>query len=106
MNLLRRLSLAAGVALAPVAAIAAPSTFTFNAGPVIDVAFEDEFLPLEIRDFLIGESVIVSVTIDDTTPSQQTSPTELVYYDPLAMITLSGAESGAVVTLAPGADPA
>lgn len=82
-------------------AVAAPIGFTFNAGQVTSIASD---APSDITNFQVGEDLLLTFTIESTTPDSDPNVGAGRFYDPLGTITVTGATSGHVLALAPGVD--
>lgn len=82
---------------------AAPIGFTFNAGPVLDVfPFPVDDDVAVFQDLIIGESILVTFTIDDATLDIDGAEQSGEFEDPLGTTTLTGATSGTVIEMEPG----
>lgn len=97
-----RIVFAAALSMLALPAAAAPLVFTYNAGAVLDVAYGDPFAPAAVKDFVLGENVLVTVTIDDATTGVAGGPDSIDYFDAAGTIVLRGATSGAEISTAPG----
>lgn len=93
---MRLLALAAAAALLAAPVHAAEVTFTLDAGPV---TFVNEDAPGGVSDFVLGEHVLVTVTIDDQTPDRADADDRGEFADSSGTITLTGSISGTAITL-------
>lgn len=77
--------------------------FTFDAGPVvfIEPGFVDPEVE-EFQNFQLGESVLVTFTIDDATADLDPIDQRGEFEDPNGTITLTGASSGTVISMGQG----
>ncbi|MEO1495300.1 MAG: hypothetical protein AAFV19_24420, partial [Pseudomonadota bacterium] len=69
-------------------AVAAPIGFTFNAGQVTSIASD---APSDITNFQVGEDLLLTFTIESTTPDSDPNVGAGRFYDPLGTITVTGA---------------
>ena len=91
------------IILLPTTAFAAPIGFTFDAGPVVFV--ETRPVDPEVADFQgfqLGESVLISFTIDDATADIDPGDQRGEFEDPSGTITLTGGTSGTTLEMRQG----
>lgn len=100
---MKALFTALAMALLTNTALAGVVSFTFEAGPVTFV--ETGLVDPEVagfQDFVLGEAVLVTITVDDSTPDLDPDSQRGEFEDPTGTITLTGADSGASILMGEG----
>jgi len=86
--------------LAATAMEAAPISFGFNAGPVVEI--DDDFGDFD--GFLLGEDLFLEVTMDDSTLDVRDEAGTGRFRDLAGFFTITGLSSGTSITTLPGVD--
>lgn len=92
---------AASAALFATGASAATVTFSYVAGPVVLI---DPAAPSPLDSFVLGEDILLTVTVDDATADSAASSTRGLFTDVGGTVTVKGLTSGTTVTMNAGVE--